>query len=159
MHYMGMRNAASYCLAAAYDELIRVKGREWLVDYFYRTEDGTWRLPGSEEEKKLKAQTRAAGTNRGIRRFAAMLSSGVAIPLEKIPSTTTLADWIRHAKRTGLFEVGKLLYERGGLEVSRLSEEMAVGVEEDYQVCVRALARSSGQAGATPKGKGRKGGQ
>lgn len=30
---------------------------------------------------------------------------------------------------------------RGGLDISKLSEEVAVGVEEDYQVCVRMLAQ------------------
>lgn len=122
-----------------------------LADYFYKTEEGTWRLPLSKEEEELKARARAAGTNRRIKRFASMLSSGVTIPMEKIPSTTTLAEWIRHAKRTGLFEVGKLLYERGGLDASKLSEEMAVGVEEDYQVCVRMLARGTGSPAVKAK--------
>ena len=49
-----------------------------------------------------------------------------------------LAEWIRHCKRTGLYEEGKLLFERGGLDLHALSEELAVDVEEDYQVCARA---------------------
>ena len=80
-----------------------------------------------------------------------MLSSGIAVRTDKIPPPATLADWIRRAKRTGLFEVGKLMYERGGLDVSRLSEEMAVGVEVDYQVCVRTLARDAGSPAAQAK--------
>ena len=37
---------------------------------------------------------------------------------------------------------GKLLYERGG-DISSLSDQAQVEVEEDYQVCVKHLARGS----------------
>lgn len=62
-----------------------------------------------------------------------------------------MAEWIRHAKRTGFFEVGRLLFERGGLDLAKLSEEMAVGVEEDYQVCVRMIARGTTSPAAKAK--------
>jgi hypothetical protein len=52
-----------------------------------------------------------------------------------------LAEWIRHAKVAGMYEAGKMLFERGGLSLDRLSEEAAINVEEDYQVCVRMLSR------------------
>ena len=130
---------------------------DWLPDYFFKTEDGTWRLPVDEDERELKEQARASGENRRIKRYAAMLQAGVAVPKERVPSAATLAEWIRHAKRSGLYEAGKLLYERGGLDASKLSEEQQVGVEEDYQVCVRALQRAAGgEAATTGKKKGRK---
>ena len=116
--------------------------------YRYKTEGGTWRVPISREEEGLKARARAAGTNRRIKRFAALLSSGTAVPRDKIPAPATLAEWIRHAKRTGHFEVGKLVFERDGLDFSKLSEELAVGVEEDYQVCVCMLARGAASPAA-----------
>jgi 16S rRNA G966 N2-methylase RsmD len=130
---------------------------DWLPDYFFKTEDGTWRLPVDDEERELKATARASGENRRIKRYAAMLQAGVAVPKERVPSAATLAEWIRHAKRSGLYEAGKLLYERGGLDASKLSEEQQVEVEEDYQVCVRALQRAAGgEATAAPKKRGRK---
>ena len=130
---------------------------DWLPDYFFKTEDGTWRLPVDEDERELKEQARASGENRRIKRYAAMLLAGVAVPKEKVPSAATLAEWIRHAKRSGLYEAGKLLYERGGLDTSKLSEEQQVEVEEDYQVCVRALQRAAGgDAPTTTKKRGRK---
>ncbi|MDO9529621.1 MAG: hypothetical protein Q7J27_10745 [Syntrophales bacterium] len=49
---------------------------------------------------------------------------------------------IRHCKRAGHYEQGKLLYEKGGLNPDNLTEEALVNVEEDYQVCVRMLARA-----------------
>ncbi len=130
---------------------------DWLPDYFFKTEDGTWRLPVDDDERELKATARASGENRRIKRYAAMLQAGVAVPKERMPSAATLAEWIRHAKRSGLYEAGKLLYERGGLDASKLSEEQQVEVEEDYQVCVRALQRAAGgEVATTGKKRGRK---
>ncbi len=44
---------------------------EWLLDFFFKTDEGTYRLPLSDEEKKLKGDSRARGTNRRIKRFIA----------------------------------------------------------------------------------------
>jgi DNA modification methylase len=128
---------------------------DWLPDYFFKTEEGTWRLPAGDEERDLKEKSRASGANRRIKRFANMLSAGVSIPQNKIPSSQTLAEWIRHAKRAGLYEAGKLLYERGGLDMDKLGEEQQVEVQEDYETCVRALQRAAGGE-ATTKKRGKK---
>lgn len=114
---------------------------EWLYDYFYKTDQGTFRAPASEEEERLKAEGRSKGTHRRIKRYLAYLGQGLAVPEPERPNDATLAEWIRHCKRSGLFEQGKLLYEKGGLNLDNLPEEIMVGVEEDYQVCVRLLAR------------------
>ena len=114
---------------------------EWLLDYFFKTESGTYRLPSTGEEAKIKAEGRSKGTSRRIKRYLAFLEQGVAIPTGEQQSDSTLADWIRHAKLSGMYEAGKMLFERGGLILDRLSEEAAVNVEEDYQVCVRMLSR------------------
>jgi len=112
---------------------------EWLPDYFYKTLEGTWRLPSTEEEQRIKAEGRAKGTNRHIKRYITALEQGLALPEKEQPGDVTLAEWIRHCKRAGMYEQGKLLYERGGLKLDRLSEEIQANVEEDYQVCVRML--------------------
>jgi hypothetical protein len=129
---------------------------DWLPDYFYKTEDGTWRIPADDDERELKTQTRASGTNRRIKRFASMLEAGIAIPAKQVPTSASLAEWIRHAKRAGLYEIGKLLYERGSLDMDRLSEQIQVEVEEDYQVCVRALQRAAGGTVDLGKKRGRR---
>jgi hypothetical protein len=59
-------------------------------------------------------------------------------------------------KRTGLYEQGKLLYEKGGLNLDQLPEELMVSVEEDYQVCAPMLARGEtkvAKAGARKRTK------
>ena len=126
---------------------------EFLPDYFYKTDLGTWRLPASDEEERAKAEVRAKGVGRRVKRYIAQLEQGVAIPENERPNDATLAEWIRHCKRSGLYEQGKLLYEKGGLDLDNLSEEAMVNVEEDYQVCARMLAR---QTETKPKRRGRK---
>jgi len=125
---------------------------EFLPDYFYKTEHGTWRLPASEEEEKAKREARVKGLGRRVKRYIAQLEQGAVIPDHERPNDATLAEWIRHCKRAGLYEQGKLLYEKGGLNPDNLPEEAMVGVEEDYQVCARMLAREASE----PKRRGRK---
>lgn len=126
---------------------------EWLLDYFYKTEAGTYRLPASAEEEQLKEAGRAQGTSRHIKRYLSYLQQGMTVPARERPNDATLAEWIRHCKRSGLYEQGKLLYEVGGLNLDSLSEEMQVNVEEDYQVCVRLLARAQGESKTAKKQK------
>ena len=72
------------------------------------------------------------------------------IPAEVRPDDATLAEWMRHCKRNGLYAQGKLLYERGGLNLDKLSEEEQVNVEEDYQVCARGLSQPKASPGHRP---------
>jgi len=116
---------------------------EFLPDYFYKTEQGTWRSPASEEEEKAKREARVKGLGRRVKRYIAQLEQGSIILEHEQPNDATLAEWIRHCKRAGLYEQGKLLYEKGGLNPDNLSEEAMVNVEEDYQVCVRMIARGA----------------
>jgi hypothetical protein len=125
---------------------------EFLPDYFYKTEQGTWRLPASEEEEHAKREARVKGLGRRVKRYIAQLELGAAIPDHERPNDTTLAEWIRHCKRAGLYEQGKLLYEKGGLNPDNLPNEAEVNVEEDYQVCARMLARKASE----PKRRSRK---
>jgi len=122
---------------------------EWLPDYYYKNLDGTWRLPADEDEAHLKQEGRAAGLSRSIKRYLSYLVQNIPVPEKERPSDATLADWIRHAKRSGQYNEGKLLYEKGGLRLDRLSEVGQVNVDEDYMVCARMLSRKV-------EGKGRR---
>jgi len=130
--------------------------QDWLMDYLYKTAEGTYRLASDEDEEEVKARGREAGTNRRIRRFIAFLVQGLAVPARERPNDPTLADWVRHCKRTGLYEQGRLLYEKGGFDLDSLPEAVQVGVEEDYQVCVRMLGRVAGGDSAKKTTRGRK---
>ena len=111
---------------------------EWLPEFFYKTAEGTWRPPANEEERQQKVGLRASGALRRIKRFANGLLEGVP-PYEKDrpENAASLADWIRQCRRAGLYEIGRVLYEKGGLRFDGLSEDDRLEVEEDYQVCVR----------------------
>lgn len=117
---------------------------EWLWDYFYKTEEGTWRPPETEEERLEKRQQRTTGALRKIKSFAKLLDESAPVPPRLKPdSDRTLADWIRQARRAGLFAQGKTLFEKGGLNLSKLEqadENLAMDVNEDYQFCVKQLS-------------------
>jgi len=114
---------------------------DWLPDYFYKTLEGTYRLPANDEERIAKEEARHSGQNRRIKCYVSYLENGLPVPDKERPSDATLAEWIRTCKRSGMYAQGKYLYEQGGLNLDKLSEEAAVNVEEDYLVCVRSLSR------------------
>ena len=124
---------------------------ELLEDYFYMTEEGNWRPPLMEEERTEKQRLRNLAARRKLQRFCRLLTTGDAIPSDLQPNVQTLIEWLRYCKRSGLYEQGKLLYEKGGLNLDNLTEEAMVNVEEDYQVCVRMLARITDKASSQHK--------
>jgi DNA modification methylase len=126
---------------------------DWLPEYFFKTTAGTWRPPADAKEREQKAALRQTGTLRRIRRFANALIDGVPVRDKDRPgSDRTLADWIRQCRRAGLFEQGRALYEKGGLNLDRLNETEQIEVEDDYRLCVRR----GGTAAARPRRQRRK---
>lgn len=114
---------------------------DWLPEFFFKTEAGTWRPPTNEEEREQKAALRTSGTLRRIRRFGNALLEGVPPAERDRPeNVATAADWIRQCRRAGLYELGRALYEKGGFSFDELSDEAFLEVEEDYQICVRRSA-------------------
>jgi hypothetical protein len=112
--------------------------QDWLPEYFYKTEEGTWRPPADEEEHQAKTNLRLSGELRHIKRFANALSAGIPPAERDRPSNaSTLAEWIYQCRRSGLYDLGRILYERGGLRFDSLKEERQLQVEEDYQICVK----------------------
>ena len=111
---------------------------DWLPEFFYRTEEGTWRPPASEEERLVKEELRATGALRRIRRYARALLEG-APPADRDRPTnpSTAADWLRTCYRAGLYAEGRAIYEQGGIDWASLGEEEQLDVEEQYALCVR----------------------
>ena len=111
---------------------------DWLPEYFFKTPEGTWRPPTNEEEREQKEALRSTGTLRRIKRFARALLEGVPPHDRDHPANVaTAADWIRQCRRAGLYEFGRVLYEKGGFSFEELGDEGQLEVEEDYQICVR----------------------
>lgn len=111
---------------------------EWLPEFFYKTAEGTWRLPADEGERTQLAALRSSGLLRRVKRFGNALLEGVPPHERDLPeSPATLADWIRQCRRAGLYEIGRVLYEKSGTRFDGLDEIRQTELEEDYQVCVR----------------------
>jgi len=111
---------------------------DWLPEHFFRTPEGTWRPPADEKERAHKEALRTTGTLRRIKRFAKALIEGVPPHDRDRPANVaTAADWIRQCRRAGLYEIGRVLYEKGGFNFGDLDGEAQLEVEEDYQICVR----------------------
>jgi len=135
------------------NDMPRRKLADWLLDYFYKTDEGTYRLPASPEEEQIKKEGRSQGVSRRIKRYLAYLEQGVPVPVGERPGDAAIADWIRHCKRSGTYEQGKLLYEKGGLNLESLTEESQVNVDEDYQICGKMLARAGGSEKRTKRSR------
>jgi 16S rRNA G966 N2-methylase RsmD len=110
---------------------------DWLPEYFIKTASGTWRLPDTEEGQVL-AKLREAGTLRRIKRFANTLIDGVPVREKDRPgSDVDMLDWLRQCRRAGLYEQGRAIYEKGGLNSASLTDEQQIEAEDDYRICVR----------------------
>jgi hypothetical protein len=112
--------------------------KEWLPEFFFRTEAGTWRPSANEEEHEQKAALRSTGTLRRIKRFGNALLEGVPPAERDRPeNVATAANWIRQCRRAGLYELGRALFEKGSFNFFELDDEAFLEIEEDYQICVR----------------------
>lgn len=125
---------------------------DWLPEYFMKTPSGTWRPP-TDDERKLLEELRKAGTLRRIKRFANALIDGVPVRDKDRPaSDRDLLDWLRQCRRAGFYEQGKAIYEKGGLNLAKLSDEDQLEAEDEYRTC----ARRGSDEEAKPKRKRRK---
>jgi len=110
---------------------------DWLPECFIKTPSGTWRLPDKEEAMQL-AKLREAGTLRRIKRFANALIESVPVREKDRPgSDVNLLDWLRQCRRAGLYEQGRAIYEKGGLNLANLTDEQQIEAEDDYRICAR----------------------
>ncbi|MGA7496787.1 MAG: hypothetical protein WBX00_08675 [Isosphaeraceae bacterium] len=126
--------------------------QDWLPEYFIKTPSGTWRLPAKEEAEQL-ATLRESGTLRRIKRFANALIDGVPVRDKDRPgSDVDLLDWLRQCRRAGLYEQGRAMYEKGGLNLAHLTDEQQIEAEDDYRIC----ARRGGEQESKPKKRQRK---
>ena len=144
---LGPRSATSVELGMHHSDLfeqylpVKDKPRsllqDWLSEYFYKTPEGIWRPPASDEERHQKAALRASVVLRRIKRFANALLDGVPPAEQDRPeNAVTLADWIRQYIGAGLFNLGQVLYGKGGLQFDELNEKTQLRVGEDHQICV-----------------------
>ena len=87
-----------------------------------------------------------------IKRFAKALIDGVPVRDKDRPGGDgDLLEWLRQCRRAGLYEQGKAIYEKGGLNSANLTDEQQIEAEDDYRIC----ARRGSTEEAKPKRKSR----
>jgi len=67
-------------------------------------------------------------------------------------SDADLLDWLRQCRRAGLYDQGKAIYEKGGMNSANLTDEQQIEAEDDYRIC----ARRGSTEEAKPKRRPRK---
>src|SRR4029078_6824860 len=106
---------------------------DWLPEYFFKTSSGTWRPAADDKEREQKIALRQTGTLRRIKRFANALIDGVPVRDKDRPgSDVDLLDWLRQCRRADLYEQGRAIYEKGGLNLANLDDEQQIEAEDNY---------------------------
>src|SRR5437867_7328453 len=102
-------------------------------------QDAEWFMAIAEQRGDgATRQTSGGGTLRRIKRFANALTDGVPVRDKDRPrSDVDLLDWLRQCRRAGLYDQGKAIYEKGGLNLAKLTDEQQIEAEDDYRICVR----------------------
>jgi hypothetical protein len=101
----------------------------------------------------LRQHPKKRGTLGRIRRFGAALVRGTMVPGKAHPrNNMELLKWLKECRRAGLYDYGRLIFEKGGLNLANLTDEQQIEAEDDYRIC----ARRGSTEEAKPKGKRRK---
>jgi hypothetical protein len=75
---------------------------------------------------------------RKIKRFGNALLEGVPpYDRDNPENASDLAGWVRQCRRSGLYELGCIIYEKSGMSFDSLDEASLLDLEEDYQVRAR----------------------
>ena len=91
-----------------------------------------------QEAVQLHARTNQSRRGIPAKRFANALIEGMPVRDKDGPgSDIDLLDWLRQCRRAGLYEQGRAIYEKGGLNSANLSDEQQIEAEDDYRICVR----------------------
>lgn len=99
----------------------------------------------SEHEYRKRQRNERQQRRREIERYVAGLTMEESPQLRDHPDTGTFVLWMRECRRAEMYESGRLLYEKGPICLTTLTEHQQVSVAEDYMVCMRILARKKAQ--------------
>lgn len=95
----------------------------------------------SEHEYRKRQRDERQQRRREIERYVAGLTMEESPQLRDHPNTGTFVLWMRECRRAEMYEAGKMLYEKGPICLTTLTEHQQVSVAEDYMVCMRILSR------------------
>ena len=52
-------------------------------------------------------------------------------------SDVAILEWLRQCRRAGLYEQGRAIYEKGGLNLANLDDDQQIEAEDNYRSCVK----------------------
>jgi len=99
----------------------------------------------SEHEYRKRQRDERQQRRREIERYVAGLTMEESPQLRDHPDVGTFVLWMRECRRAEMYEAGRLLYEKGPICLTTLTEHQQVSVAEDYMVCMRILSRKKAQ--------------
>ena len=99
----------------------------------------------SEREYRRRQSEERLQRRREIERYVAGLTMEESLQLRGPPDVETFVLWMRECRRTEMYEAGRVLYEKGPICLTTLTEHQQVSVAEDYMVCMRILCRKKAQ--------------
>ena len=99
----------------------------------------------SDHEYQKRQRDERLQRRREIERYVAGLTMAESPPMRVHPDAETFVFWMRECRRAEMYEAGKMLYERGPICLTILTEHQQVSVAEDYMVCMRIISRKKSQ--------------
>jgi hypothetical protein len=99
----------------------------------------------SEHEYRKRLREERLQRRREIERYITSLTMELSPPLRDHPDAETFVLWMRECRRTEMYEAGRVLYEKGPICLTMLTEHQQVSVAEDYMVCMRIISRKKAQ--------------
>ena len=63
-----------------------------------------------------------------------------------------LLAWLRQCSRAGLYQQGRAIHEKGGLNLAERTDEQPIEAEDDHRICARRGSQQEGE----PKKRQRK---
>jgi len=108
----------------------------------------------SEHEYRKQIREERLQRRREIERYVAGLVMEESLQIKVHPDPETFVLWMRECRRAEMYEAGRLLYEKGPICLTVLTEHQQVSIGEDYMVCMRILARKKAQETANDEKKG-----
>lgn len=99
----------------------------------------------SEHEYRKRQRDERQQRHREIERYVAGLTMEESPQLRDHPDTGTFVLWMRECRRAEMYEAGRMLYEKGPIYLTTLTEHQQVSVAEDYMVCMRIISRKKAQ--------------
>ncbi len=99
----------------------------------------------SEHDYRKKQREERLQRRREIQRYVDSLLMEESPLTREHPDVDTFVIWMRECRRAEMYDTGRILYEKGPICPTQLTEYQQVSVAEDYMICMRVILRNKAQ--------------